>query len=191
MTIVALKHIHHPYIQNIQQLYQHAFPPEERRDFENILYLIEHNPYFTLYIISVNQIFVGFVTIWQCDFFDYMEHFAIIPSKRHLGIGSKVLNCLDKMLKKPLILEIEIPNTPETKARLCFYQRHGFKLWNQINYIQPSYHHPWLPAISLKLMSKRNIDVQIQFKSIVSEIYKKVYQTNFDLFYPICLNNKI
>ena len=59
------------------------------------------------------------------DFF-YLEHFAVQPSLRGQGTGSRILRELLQG-EKPFILEIEPPEDALTCRRKAFYERNGLQ----------------------------------------------------------------
>ena len=84
---------------------------------------------------------VGFFTFWDFGHgYLYGEHFAVDPSRRGGGTGTKVLDYI-KSLGIPMILEIEMPSEEDemTLRRKLFYERNGFIL-NPHDHIQPAYH---------------------------------------------------
>ena len=66
------------------------------------------------------------VFVWQTEDFVYLEHFAVQPSLRGQGTGSRILRELLQG-KKPFILEIEPPEDALTCRRKAFYERNGLQ----------------------------------------------------------------
>ena len=79
----------------------------------------------------------GFVIYWKFSGFLYVEHLAVFPSRRRIGIGAAILN---QLLKEglPVLLEVEIPFDEASTRRVDFYQRCGFRAL-PVYYHQPPY----------------------------------------------------
>lgn len=169
-------HTDHPDYDFCEQLYLSAFPPTERRNKEQQRVLTDENPDFYCCILSVNDKAVGFITYWEFDTFVYIEHFAIEPSMRGKNIGSQVLNLVHAKQIKPVILEVERPDTDIARRRISFYERCGYKLWTQ-DYLQPPYQEGY-PLLPLYLMCHGNLTEEQDFNSIKALLYQKVYRYN-------------
>ena len=66
------------------------------------------------------------VFVWQTEDFVYLEHFAVQPSLRGQGTGSRILRELLQG-EKPFILEIEPPEDALTCRRKAFYECNGLQ----------------------------------------------------------------
>lgn len=144
-------------------LYLRAFPPEERRRWNRIPWS-DSAFFFRQVQLMENGVWqdCGFITTWNFDCFTYVEHFAIHPRFRGLGIGSQVLG----LLENNIVLEVEPPGTsPHANTRIDFYQRNGFSLL-KCNYIQPPYSRN-LPEVSMKLMGRGTIPDPATIASIL------------------------
>lgn len=60
------------------------------------------NPVYQVYILSDTEKkdIKAFVSTWNLDSFVFIEHFAVNPSYRNLGIGSRILQELINFLEK-------------------------------------------------------------------------------------------
>lgn len=122
-------------------LLEETFPRAERRDSEDFERLLITDSRLTLYLLSLGNELCGVITIWQLDGCFYCEHFAIHPSFRNKGIGASCLLQIKNRLplsKNPLLLEVELPTDTQTRRRINFYERNGFRIVDT-DYIQPSY----------------------------------------------------
>lgn len=148
------------------EIYENAFPPEERRPREAVHPADEA---FRLYNISTSQRAVaGLLTAWDFGRFTYIEHFAVHPSLRGAGIGA----CALKSFACPLLIEVEPPETGHTaRRRIAFYERQGFRLLD-FPYIQPPYT-PALPSVELRLMVRGDFDVPVA--EAVRMLHTRVY----------------
>jgi ribosomal protein S18 acetylase RimI-like enzyme len=115
----------------------------------------------------------GLCIFWTFREFLFLEHFAVEPELRGLGIGEQTLLLLRE--KCPLILlETEPPTDEMAARRIKFYQRNGFKLLHR-QYFQPSYGGN-KPPVEMKLMSN-NVDFTAEeLDNYIATIRKKVYR---------------
>lgn len=161
-------------INNIKDLYESAFPSDERREFGEFKQIMTENEHFHVYAFLEDNHFAGFITFWEWDEFCYGEHFAVLPEMRNGGKGSIYLQEITKKLGKPVVLEVEPPTDEMAIRRIGFYERNGFKLWKDITYIQPAYDKT-KSSIELKLMTIGDIEFDgnndKKIKRIKSEVY--------------------
>lgn len=155
-------------------VYTESFPPEERRPFELLRQIAEEKP-FEFYIIQNENNSVGIMSFWNFDKFVYAEHFALSPSTRGNGIGTKVLNKIHSDIIKPIVLEVELPTNTIAQRRIKLYERNGFALL-PYHYIQPPYSDN-MPCVEMKLMTTRSFgNSKEEFKIIKEIIHREVYQ---------------
>jgi len=161
-----------PEFETIKNLYLLAFPVEERREFDELKKQLYYDECVVNLIIADGKV-AGFCIIWDFSDFVFLEHFAIDPELRGLGIGEGVLTLLRE--KYPVILlETELPVDEISQRRVKFYQRNGFRML-QRQYIQPSYGKN-KPEIELQLMST-NIDFSVEtLDEYIRLIREKVYR---------------
>lgn len=158
----------------IENLYIESFPLSERRPVKTMLDLYKNNPSFIIRLAIEDEQLVGFLTYWDLEEFIFAEHFAISPEFRNEGYGRMVMDLFIKETTAPIVLEVELPATILSERRIGFYQRIGFKLWENVQYQQPAYRETSGP-IPMKLMSYRDIDVAKDLTDIRSKIYSIVY----------------
>lgn len=159
----------------VESLYIESFPLSERRPVEKMFDLYEKNSLFVIALTIEDDNLVGFLTYWDLGEYIFAEHFAISPEYRNGGYGRKAME-LFKEVPKPIILEVELPTTILSERRIGFYQRLGFKLWDNVLYQQPAYHKDG-NAIPMKLMTYGDMDVERDLIDIRSKIYSVVYNT--------------
>lgn len=162
-----------PGLETIRELYISAFPPDERREFDNLKLLLNNNECHFYRIFTENKILAGFFILWEFQAFVFIEHFAVNDELRGLGIGEKTLAEIRTMFSKNIILETELPANDIKARRIRFYERNGFHKLRR-TYFQPSYGEN-KPEIELKLMCT-NVDIQTEeLDFIIKTIRKKVY----------------
>lgn len=167
---IALKPFRFDNRKLILDLYESAFPAEERRPIDDFCRLVA-NDTVSLRAIFVNNAFAGFITIWHFPKFYYIEHFALKSEQRGRGIGSQVLKRLKAMLERPVVLEAEPPSlSPEAARRIEFYRRNGFEVIST-DYVQPSYG-PGLNPVNLYLLATEPLNAG----EVASELHKRVYK---------------
>ena len=159
----------------MEQLMTASFPSEEYRPLEELRNYTDSKPHFYCNIILHQNTPVGFITYWDFGHFCYVEHFAIDPSQRNGGHGKNVLNHLCHQLKKPIILEVEMPEEEMAIRRINFYKRQGFTLWEK-PYMQPPYKSgdDYLPML---LMAYGDLECDKDFEQVKKCIYREVYNT--------------
>lgn len=157
-------------LDTVREIYNEAFPPEERREWKAMLSLISEEPAFTLYVAEDGCTPVGFITSWDFGDFVYAEHLATTAGVRNKGYGTKIFNSLTEKIGKDLIFEVERPeDSPMAARRIGFYERLGMKVV-ETSYIQPPYSEGLNP-VPMYLMSNRDG----YRREWVSRIYSKVY----------------
>ncbi len=155
--------------QPAKQLYESAFPLEERRPWISILEN-NKNDDFDFFIIQDGGLFVGIISIWQFEEFNYIEHFAISKELRSKGFGSEVIDLIKQKYYKPFVIEVELPQKPQAIKRISFYERLGFCLRDDF-YMQPPYTEH-LPSLQMNIMTTDNT---LSFDKIKQTLYKQVY----------------
>ena len=150
-------------------LYEHSFPIEERRPWASIL-IKNKTKDFDFFVLQDGGLFVGIISIWQFECFDYIEHFAISEELRGKGLGSEVINIVKQKYNKPFVLEVELPTNLETVKRIRFYERLGFKTLEGL-YMQPPYTKD-LENVRMNIMTNGE---KLSFDYIKQTLYCKVY----------------
>lgn len=171
-------HTSHEGYDFVEELMNSAFPLEERRDNEAQRETTDHNPLFTVNLVTDENedgstIKVGLITSWEFEDFHYLEHFATVPQVRNMGYGKKILSTLLKQIPGLVVLEVEEPEDELTKRRVAFYERSGFKICPK-DYIQPAYR-PDGMSIPLKIMYEGKDSLDADFEHVRDTIYREVY----------------
>lgn len=164
----------HPYYKFIEELYVSAFPEDERRPIDKQRWNVDHNENFHCYLLTeTGNKPIGFITVWGFDEFYYAEHFAIDPSLRNGGYGSRVMQTLLKELHRPVVLEAEVPTEEMSCRRIRFYERQGFRVWDK-DYLQPPYHLGG-KSLPLYLLLANGGSISLNVDQVKETIYEKVY----------------
>ena len=160
---------------SVKSLYLTAFPPEERRPWDNIeSMLVDGSQPYKIYVINCNSVFAGFISFWQFDEFIYVEHFAIEPTYRGHGVGAEVIKLFVALDSRPIVLEVEPMSSSEmAMRRINFYLRCGFDALYDYSYEQPPYA-PELPSVPLMLMTYGNKNLNLD--KTTSQIHRYVYK---------------
>ena len=151
-----------------------SFPPDERRTYDAQKALLS-NPKYNIYVLpdSESDEIKAFITVWQFGTFAFVEHFAVNPKYRNLGLGSAILNAVVGLLPCRICLEVELPETDTAKRRIEFYKRNGF-FTNDYQYIQPPYGKDKQP-VPLILMTHGSSIAEKEFENTKKTIFKEVY----------------
>ena len=150
--------------------YEKTFPADERRD-ENQFLSLNEKPNCYIFGVKNDDDLAGYVILWKCENFHFLEHFEVFEEFRNLKLGSKILSELKEKFGN-LILESEPSNLNEmAERRINFYERNGFSIISE-KYIQPSYGEGknWLNLFLLSNFEVENIS------EIVEEIHALVYE---------------
>lgn len=157
-------------ISRIFSAYEKTFPEDERRNEGQFLTLAEEPDCFIFNVKNETQS-VGYLILWKCKDFYFLEHFEVYEEFRNLKLGSQILQELFEKFEK-IVLESEPSNLSEiAERRIGFYFRNGFSVISE-TYIQPSYGEGKNP-LNLFLLS--NFSPQ-EVKELEQEIYRKVYE---------------
>ncbi len=159
---ISVKNHSSEFSQSFLDLYIFSFPDNERREWNSTIdvdsFCRLNQRYFYIMDIFVDDNFAGFVSYWDFDDFIYVEHIAISHLSRNKGIGSSILKFLISKINDNIILEVEPPIDDISIKRIKFYNRIGFSVVNNINYIQPAYSDKRQP-IALLIMTHGNIQI--------------------------------
>ncbi len=157
----------------IHELYHSAFPANERRPWAEMELLIQSDKRFTVNSIQQNDVFCGFMNSWDFGDFVFVEHFAVADIMRGKGFGSEILKNFCRDVQRPVVLEVELPNTTEAIRRIAFYERHGFNVVSQ-TYMQPPYDRKsfYLPML---LLCNDSTFGEKHFSRIIKTLYTEVY----------------
>lgn len=161
-----------PLFGRLLTLYTASFPPAERRPNDKLSTMsMDASLSMRTNAIKLDDEFVGLLNFWEFEGFVYIEHFAVAHHVRGLGLGSKVLDIIKSNFTKPLVLEIEMPeSSPIAARRMDFYRRNGFHpIWD-FKYVQPPYSAE-LPSMPLLLMSTGDVDPQTVSDTLHREVY--------------------
>lgn len=153
----------------IYSLLQCSFPADEYRPSEAQKALLSR-PEYTAYVTDDAS---AVITVWQFNGFAFIEHFAVSPSLRNRGLGSQLLQLVISVLRCPVCLEAELPDTDLAARRIRFYQRCGFFV-NPYPYVQPAYSSDRKSVPLLILTSGAPIS-ESEFQTIRDNLYQTVY----------------
>ncbi len=158
--------------EQVFEIMEKSFPEEEFRTKQSQYELLYLDYYNIKCVKNDENEVVGFISFFEFDRFVHIDHFAISPSMRNSGIGSKMLADFMKNTNKLIILEVEPPIDEISKRRINFYKRHGFVFCN-FDYIHPPIR-PNTEAVPLKIMSTQILS-EGNFDFIKEVLFEKVY----------------
>lgn len=162
-----------PFFIKTYELYCAAFPPSERRNLGGLEYMLHYNSQFRADALMKEDNFCGFFTYWTFPRFVYVEHFAVDPTMRGQNIGSEVMSTFMENTKLPIVLEVEMPEGPDSIRRIKFYEKLGLKVISH-NYVQPFYDGSG-NILPMLIMSNDYHFADKHFKLIKNTLYKEVY----------------
>lgn len=133
------------------EIYEEAFPQEERRPLKEQISTLKNESYHCDIVIE-NEVCIGILFWWDIESFRYVDHFATASQLRNKGLGQLILNTFIKANNKSILLEVELPTSKLNERRIKFYERSGFVL-NDHYYEIPNLINPNEPPAQLLLMS--------------------------------------
>ena len=155
-------------------LMEKSFPESERRTYAGQKELLA-DPYYRLITeTDNNNQIVAFLATWEFSLFRFVEHIAVNPVMRGSGIGGKMMIAYIEESKKPILLEVEHPDTELAQRRIGFYERLGFHL-NPFEYVQPSLQ-KGQDDLPLKIMSYPQFLTGEEFVLYKENLYRNVYK---------------
>ncbi len=157
--------------EEIYPILEEAFPVEELREKERQKALLDKPEYRLYGIKNKGGDLQGAMAMWDFEDFVYIEHFAIKPFYRNGGFGGKKLQEMIAWVRKPVVLEVEVPTDDITKRRVGFYERHGFFL-NDYPYLQPPMRvgQGMLPLRLMTMPGKISEDVYERYRRLIHRI---------------------
>lgn len=158
--------------------YESLFPPDERREWDQLLDLIGYTQY-SLYEIFSNEKFIGFISVWNLTEFSFIEHFGICTTEQGKGYGAQALNKILLISSEPVVLEVEEPLTEPARKRIAFYERFSFSICTR-NYFQPPYSRD-KKSVNMLLMSYPKKIETSDFEKIKAQIHDRVYGYNGEI----------
>ncbi|MBU2997110.1 GNAT family N-acetyltransferase [Cellulophaga baltica] len=173
MTSIRLNTTTDTYFQEAWEIYNSAFPAEERRSVDKQIAVMKNSNYhFEAFVIDKQVI--GFILWWNFDSFRYVDHFATASSQRNKGFGKIILEKFITNNNKPVLLEVELPESTINQRRIKFYERIGFKL-NPHYYEVPSMVSGESP-LQLLLMTYPNAISEEETKLFVTKNHPELFK---------------
>lgn len=162
-----------PFLERIGLTFVDAFPYTERRDMDDMVDLITHNPRYTMWAILSDGEYAGFLTFWTFSDFIYAEHFGIEKDLRNKGIGGEAFFKFLSEAPLPVVGEVETPVDDLTRRRVELYKGMGMRFYDHPYYHPPFHAHG--EKIDVCMVSYGDIDLEKEFPRIEKHLYKYVY----------------
>ena len=156
-----------------EKLLKASFPVAEYRDMKELRGVVERNGLFHLLSLEEENRIVGFISYWEFESFVYVEHFVIDESFRGRKYGETAILKFVAEQPKPVVLEVEPPETEIARRRINFYERCHFHLIDK-DYMQPPYRQGDA-MLRLVLMSTDKDFCADSFDCVKQTIYREVY----------------
>ncbi len=150
-----------------------SFPSSERRSYEDQKALLEKQNYEIKINRNEQGELLSFIAIWQLETSHFIEHLAVSPLSRGGGVGGKIMKSMIETSQRPILLEVEHPETEIAKKRIQFYERLGFHL-NTHDYVQPPIQEGEAP-LPLHIMSYPNPILADDFSYFKEDIFSELY----------------
>lgn len=160
-----------PYLPFIHDLYHSAFPVAERRIWKDLLAMLDASGNMHMLLVLDGDREIGFVVFWIFENGCFIEHLAVDPQNRGKRYGERIMQELMPM--GALLLEVELPGSPDALRRIGFYERLGFQIL-PFDYRQPSYHEKGI-SYPMLLMSNSGIQEEAPYAELLQQIRERVY----------------
>ena len=163
------------------KLYNETFPENERRLYksaEHVANFIKEKggKLHAFVYDDGGDDFLAFMTYWTFEGYVYIEHFAVDPAHRSKNIGRKMLSHLFDIAGPNVLIEVEKPeDSDDARRRVEFYEKNGFKLREDINYVQPPYS---AEQSGMEMMLMTHGDVKLHDTRDLREMLTEVYNVN-------------
>lgn len=171
--------LHENDYQAFLDLYNESFPADERREYRDANHLAGFinikNGKFNIFAAKDGDRFLGFLSYWNLKGYTYIEHFAVIPEKRGNNIGSGMLNHLFTDVSGNVLIEVEIPGSHEAERRIHFYERNGFRVRDEFDYVQPPYSSGKNPV---KMLLMTHGEVTLRCLDSIKDMLREVYNVD-------------
>lgn len=126
MDTILITDESHPLFDSVWATYNFSFPEFEKRLKRDQINVLKDERY-KMFAIVEDDLYIGFIMIWEFDNFCFIEHFAIDPSNRGKSYGRSIIKEIQKQFAdKTIILEIDPPIDEISIRRLNFYTSLGF-----------------------------------------------------------------
>lgn len=170
---IRIKNSSNKYFKDAWELYENAFPLEERRLLDSQIKLFTNSKYhFDIIIEDIT--FIGFILWWEFDDLRFVEYFATVEHLRNKGFGKLILDQFIKKDQNPILLEVELPTTEMKKRRIHFYERLGFHLNNHSYEIPPM--HDGFPALELLIMTFPQPISEKDVRTFIEQCHPIIFQ---------------
>ncbi len=157
-------------IRSMYDLMEKAFPPEERRIYENHKMLYDKCCFDVFGQKDQHEEVTALISIWKLDEIRYIEHLAIKKELRGQGIGGELLQFAFQHENAPFVLEVELPDNDTAIKRIQFYEKQGM-FYNEYEYLQPPLQkgHGMLPLRLMTYPQKIDEKTYQIYKNILHE----------------------
>ena len=164
-----------------REVYNEAFPPEERWSFDRILENKDNHNY-KLYAILDDTAPIGITMLWHLKDFNFGEYLAIDKKLRGKKYGSEVLTKILDMLKdKLIVIEVEPYDLNDiAKKRIEWYQRFGLILAQYDYDMHCIDKDKNISTIKMKIMTNEIIKNKEDHDNITKTLYNEVYKPRLD-----------
>ncbi len=150
-----------------------SFPEDEYRAREEQRALFD-DPAYRLYGLRNGDGVGALCAAWALSDSLFIEHLAVDPALRNGGVGGRFLDAVIAESERPVVLEVELPETEIAQRRISFYQRHGFFLNDYEYYLPPM--RAGQEKLPMRVMSTGAPLSRAEFEKTRGELYTRVYK---------------
>lgn len=150
-----------------------SLPANEHRSYAAQKAMFDRSAYGVL-IGTQDGTLCALMAVWSFPEFRYLEHFAVDPTLRGQGIGGEMLGRYIAEDPRPLVLEVEPPETDIARRRIGFYTRCGLYL-SDFPYAQPPLNEGD-GLLPLMLMRSGKMWSDAEAEQVRDTLYREVYR---------------
>ncbi|WP_166082792.1 GNAT family N-acetyltransferase [Erysipelothrix anatis] len=127
--MISLMPVTDVYKNDVEMLYQNAFPENERK---NLAYIYEdEGKNSEICVLLDDDVFVGFTIVLFTDTLVHLIYFAIDPKVQSKGLGSSTLLLIKARYQRTIFADVEVvhpkkSDAPIRRRRIKFYKKNHY-----------------------------------------------------------------
>ena len=119
----------------LYKILQEHFPEKEQKEYNYMKQAIIQGK-INVIVQKEEGTIIGALCYVLLDAYAFIDYLVIVNQHQGKRLGEKILQHFISLMDRPIVLEVELPDTPIAKRRIAFYQRQNFIL-NEYYYEVP------------------------------------------------------
>lgn len=192
MEIVEINKLDKNLLTQFEEVYNDAFPANERQPLRVILDRINHKKE-TLLAAFINVELVAFALLFELQYTEYylLDYLAIKKDHRRKGLGGEMLNKVKDFSfekNRKVLMEVDHPGNlgkeNQNLNRIRFYQKYGAKIIDNLIYELPDLEKKNNPTFQFLMIIQKDRTIDKisgkEIKVILEQLYYQLYEGIFD-----------